>query len=216
MHMRSAAASFRMRNERFAPHFCGAAISYKNKSPTMGGVNASLLANEKYSSLFSTATDEEKVAYEAKIAEAVAAGKTAEEAADAIITEKAAAGKVGYVVGFVDFKDMKAFKEEYSPIAEPTLEPYGGKFAFKHFLPPPLAEKMGMKVSKGFGKTGDLAFALQFPSFDKAMGWFTGPEYAAVISKRDEVSDFRMAVCEGALMVPGSGLVLGFMDFKGM
>jgi len=28
------------------------------------------------------------------------------------------------------------------------------------------------------------------------MGWFTGPEYAAVTSKRDEVSDFRMAVVE--------------------
>lgn len=93
-------------------------------------------------------------------------------------------------------KDMKAFKEEYSPIAEPTLDGYEGKFIMKHAIPPPIAEKMGMKETKSFGTTGDLAFMLQFPDWDKAMGWFTGPEYAAVISKRDEVSDFRMAVCQ--------------------
>ena len=43
-----------------------------------------------------------------------------------------------------------------------------------------------------------MAFILEFESFDKAMGWFTGPEYAGVISKRDEVADFRMAVVEAA------------------
>ena len=39
-----------------------------------------------------------------------------------------------------------------------------------------------------------LASAPALADWDKAMGWFTGPEYAAVTSKRDEVSDFRMAV----------------------
>ena len=28
------------------------------------------------------------------------------------------------------------------------------------------------------------------------MGWFPGPEYAAVLEKYDEVLDFRMAVVE--------------------
>ena len=41
-----------------------------------------------------------------------------------------------------------------------------------------------------------MAFVLQFPDFEKAMGWFTGPEYAAVLQKRDEVADFKMAVVQ--------------------
>ena len=89
--------------------------------------------------------------------------------------------------GFFDLKDPEEFKNVYSPMAEPTLDPYGGKFVMKHALPPPMAAKMGMKESKGFGTTGQMAFMLEFPDFDKAMGWFTGPEYAAVLTKRDEV-----------------------------
>jgi len=122
--------------------------------------------------------------------------------------------KKGYVYGFVDFKDMQAFKTEYSPIAEPTLVPYGGKFVMKHFLPPPMAAKMGMKESKGFGTTGQMAFMLQFADFDTAMAWFTGPEYAAVIKKRDEVADFKMAVVEGEPIGSKAGMVMGFFDMK--
>ena len=59
-----------------------------------------------------------------------------------------------------------------------------------------------------------MAFMLEFESFEKAMGWFTGPEYAAVLEKRDQVSDFRMAVVEGAPISPGAGLVFGFFDMK--
>merc|ERR1719230_2095311 len=99
-------------------------------------------------------------------------------------------------------------------MAEPTLEPYGGKFVMKHPIPPPMAEKMGMPESKTFGKTGMMAFMLQFDDFDKAMGWFSGPEYAAVIEKRDQVADFNMVVVEGSEIKPGSGLVVGFFDMK--
>merc|ERR1740138_1899291 len=102
----------------------------------------------------------------------------------------------GLVVGFFDMTDPAEFKNVYSPMAEPTLEPYGGKFAIKHALVPALAAKMGMKETKGFGTTGQMAFVLQFADFEKAMGWFTGPEYGAVIEKRDEVADFKMAVVE--------------------
>jgi len=126
----------------------------------------------------------------------------------------AAPKKRGYVYGFFDMKDPKEFKTVYSPMAEPTLEPYGGKFVMKHALPPPMAAKMGMKESKGFGQTGQMAFMLEFPSFDAAMAWFTGPEYAAVLAKRDEVADFKMAVVEGAPITPGAGLVVGFFDMK--
>jgi uncharacterized protein (DUF1330 family) len=104
--------------------------------------------------------------------------------------------KKGYVYGFFDMKDPMEFKTVYSPMAEPTLGPYGGKFIMKHALAPPLAAKMGMKETKGFGTTGQMAFVLQFADFEKAMGWFTGPEYGAVLSKRDEVAEFRMAVVE--------------------
>merc|ERR1719446_1427400 len=103
----------------------------------------------------------------------------------------------GLVLGFFDMKDPAEFKNVYSPMAEPTLQPYGGKFVVKHPLVPAMAEKMGAKVSKGFGTTGQMAFMLEFDTFEKAMGWFTGPEYAAVLAKRDEVSDFKMAVVEG-------------------
>merc|ERR1712060_222689 len=120
----------------------------------------------------------------------------------------------GLVVGFFDMKDPMKFKGEYSPKAEPTLDPYGGKFAIKYPLAPPMAAKMGMKETKTFGSTGQMAFVLQFADFDKAMGWFTGPEYAAVLSKRDEVADFKMAVVEGAPIPAGSGLVVGFFDLK--
>jgi len=122
--------------------------------------------------------------------------------------------KKGYVMGFFDLKDPAEFKNVYSPMAEPTLDPYGGKFIMKHALAPPMAAKMGMKESKGFGTTGQMAFILEFDSFEKAMGWFTGPEYAAVTGKRDEVSDFKMAVVEGEPIAPEAGLVLGFFDFK--
>merc|ERR1712039_809397 len=120
----------------------------------------------------------------------------------------------GLVVGFFDMKNPEEFKTVYSPMAEPTLEPYGGKFAIKHALVPEMAAKMGMKESKGFGTTGQMAFVLRFEDFDKAMGWFTGPEYAAVLEKRDEVADFKMAVVEGAPIPAGSGLVVGFFDMK--
>merc|ERR1712039_760950 len=120
----------------------------------------------------------------------------------------------GLVVGFFDLKNPEEFKTVYSPMAEPTLDPYGGKFAIKHALVPAMAAKMGMKESKGFGTTGQMAFVLQFADFEKAMGWFTGPEYAAVLEKRDEVADFKMAVVEGAPIPAGSGLVVGFFDMK--
>ena len=93
-----------------------------------------------------------------------------------------------------DLIDPKEFKEVYSPMAEPTLAPYGGSFMIKHAIAPPMAEKMGMKVTKSTGTTGQMAFVLQFDDFDKATGWFTGPEYAGVIEKRDQVADFNMAV----------------------
>jgi len=148
-------------------------------------------------------------------AEPYAAPAAAPPAAPAA-AEYAAAdpSKKGYVYGFFDMKDPAEFKNVYSPMAEPTLDPYEGKFVMKHALAPPLAAKMGMKESKGFGTTGMMAFMLEFPSFDKAMGWFTGPEYAAVLTKRDEVADFKMAVVEGAPIAPGAGLVLGFFDMK--
>jgi len=122
--------------------------------------------------------------------------------------------KKGYVYGFFDLKDPKEFKEVYSPMAEPTLEPYGGKFIMKQALVPEMAAKMGMKESKGFGTTGQMAFMIEFETFEKAMGWFTGPEYAAVLSKRDEVADFKMAVVEGEPVAQGAGLVVGFFDLK--
>jgi len=102
----------------------------------------------------------------------------------------------GLVLGFFDMKKPEEFKTVYSPMAEPTLNPYGGKFVVKHALVPEMAKKMGMKESKGFGTTGHMAFVLHFPDFEKAMGWFTGPEYAAVLGKRDEVADFKMAVVQ--------------------
>jgi len=98
------------------------------------------------------------------------------------------------VIGFFDFKDPQEFKTVWSPMAAPTLESYGGKRVINHALAPPLAAEMGMKETKCFGTTGQMGFALQFDSFEKATGWFTGPEYAAVTGKRDEVSDFKMAV----------------------
>jgi len=150
-------------------------------------------------------------------AEPEAATEVEPEAATEAAPEETAeppSEKKGYVYGFFDMKDPQEFKEVYSPMAEPTLEPYDGKFIMKHALAPPLAEKMGMKESKGFGETGMMAFMLEFPSFEKAMGWFTGPEYAAVLTKRDEVADFRMAVVEGAPIAPGAGLVVGFFDMK--
>merc|ERR1719218_479388 len=63
-----------------------------------------------------------------------------------------------------------------------------------------------MKVtpSKGFGITGMMAFMLEFESLEKATGWFTGPEYAAVIEKRDSVATFNMAVVEGEPIAPGA------------
>ena len=77
----------------------------------------------------------------------------------------------GLVYGFFDMKDPAEFKNVYSPMAERTLEPYGGKFVMKHALVPPLAAKMGMKETKTFGTTGQMAFALQFETFEKATAW---------------------------------------------
>ncbi|CAK0884234.1 unnamed protein product [Prorocentrum cordatum] len=122
--------------------------------------------------------------------------------------------KKGYVYGFIDVKDPEEFENVYSPMVEPTLEPYGGKLILKHALTPQMAGKMRMKVSKGFGTTGQWAFMLQFDTFEKAMGWFMGPEYAAVTEKRDQVADFKMAVVEGTPIQAGSGLVVGFFDMK--
>ena len=59
--------------------------------------------------------------------------------------------KKGYVYGFFDLKDPDEFNELYSPMAEATLEPYGGKCILTHALPPPMAEKMGMKEDNIYG-----------------------------------------------------------------
>merc|ERR1711975_55877 len=97
----------------------------------------------------------------------------------------------------------------------------GGKFFMKQPLAAPMAEKMGMPVTKTFGEPGQMAFGLQFESKEKAEGWFNGPEYAAVLTKRDEVAEFKMAVV-GA-MAPAKqapttptkkGYVVGFFDLK--
>ena len=110
-------------------------------------------------------------------------------------------GPKGYAMGFFDMKcPPPEWKEKYAAIAEPTLEPYGGKFLIKHPIAPPMVEKMGAKAGGSFApagqQTGQMAFCLQFESFEKAEAWFSGPEYGGVLKVRDELSDFMMAVVE--------------------
>ena len=52
-------------------------------------------------------------------------------------------------------------------MAEPTLEPYGGKFKVKYPIAPPMAEKMGKTAAAFHGTTGMMAFMVEFPSFEK-------------------------------------------------
>jgi uncharacterized protein (DUF1330 family) len=40
-----------------------------------------------------------------------------------------------------------------------------------------------------------VAFLLEFPSPEKALAWYSSPEYAAITSIRDELAEFRMCVC---------------------
>lgn len=125
-------------------------------------------------------------------------------------------GKAGYVIGFFDFinmpADMKKFKMEYGPKAEPTLIPYGGHFISKAPIDEKVAEKMGIPPADSFGSPGMMAFMLKFPSYEKAVAWYQGTEYAAVLEQRDSITKFRMCCAEGEDIKAGEGLVMGFVD----
>ena len=92
-----------------------------------------------------------------------------------------------YVIAHPRVKDMDIFKNEYASKVDATIEPFGGKFLVR--TPEVLAHE---------GGRGTLAVVIEFPSKEKAMGWYNSEEHKKIVGHRrsntEENSTF--VICE--------------------
>ncbi len=92
-----------------------------------------------------------------------------------------------YVIAHPRVKDMDTFKNEYASKVDATIEPFGGKFLVR--TPEVLAHE---------GERGTLAVVIEFPSKEKAMGWYNSEDHQKIVGHRrsntEENSTF--VICE--------------------
>ena len=92
-----------------------------------------------------------------------------------------------YVIAHPRVKDMDIFKNEYASKVDATIEPFGGKFLVR--TPEVLAHE---------GGRGTLAVVIEFPSKEKAMGWYNSEDHQKIVGHRrsntEENSTF--VICE--------------------
>ena len=93
----------------------------------------------------------------------------------------------GYVIGQIEVTDQKPY-DEYRGQVLATIEKYGGRFLVRGGKTEPLEGGWAPK----------RLVVLEFPSFDQARKWYYSPEYAPLITLRQEGSRGQLVLVEGA------------------
>jgi len=91
-----------------------------------------------------------------------------------------------FIVCDVEVKDRDKLME-YLRLSEHTLEPYGGKFH---------AQAGDIEVIEGNWNPKVIVIA-EFPSMEKARGWYNSGEYARALKVKSDAIDRNMILTEG-------------------
>ena len=92
-----------------------------------------------------------------------------------------------YVIGEIEVTDPATY-EEYRRQVMAVVTKYGGKFIVRGGRAEPLE---GGWRPKRF-------VVVEFPSMERALGWYRSPEYAPLIELRKRASRGKLIIVEGA------------------
>ena len=94
---------------------------------------------------------------------------------------------VAYVIAEVNIHNSERYAD-YTAVTPGTVEKYGGKFIVRGGNPQALE--------------GDAppqrVVVIEFATADAAKAWYNSPDYSSVISIRQEASDGKLMLVEGA------------------
>jgi uncharacterized protein (DUF1330 family) len=92
-----------------------------------------------------------------------------------------------YVIAEIEVTDP-ALYEDYRKQVAATVEKHGGRFAVRGGKVEPLEGGWAPK----------RLVLLEFPTMQKALGWYRSPEYAPLIKVRQRASRGKLIAVEGA------------------
>jgi uncharacterized protein (DUF1330 family) len=92
----------------------------------------------------------------------------------------------GYVIGEIEVTDPGVY-DDYRKQVLATITRYGGRFLVR-----------GSKAEALEGAPPKRMVLLEFPSYEQALKWYRSPEYAPLITLRQQASKGRLVLVEGA------------------
>ena len=91
-----------------------------------------------------------------------------------------------YVLGEIDVRDPATY-DQYRKQVLATVQKHGGRFLAR-----------GGKGEALEGAAPKRVVMLEFPSYERALEWYRSAEYAPLIKLRQQASDGRLLLVEGA------------------
>ena len=91
-----------------------------------------------------------------------------------------------YVIGEIDVRDPATY-DQYRKQVLATVQTHGGRFLAR-----------GGKGEALEGAAPKRVVMLEFPSYERALEWYRSAEYAPLIKLRQQASDGRLLLVEGA------------------
>lgn len=91
-----------------------------------------------------------------------------------------------YVIGEIDVRDPATY-DQYRKQVLATVQKHGGRFLAR-----------GGKGEALEGAAPKRVVMLEFPSYQRALEWYRSAEYAPLIKLRQQASDGRLLLVEGA------------------
>jgi uncharacterized protein (DUF1330 family) len=91
-----------------------------------------------------------------------------------------------YVIGEIDVRDP-AIYDDYRKQVLATVQKHGGRFLVR-----------GGKGEALEGAAPKRVVMLEFPSYQRALEWYRSAEYAPLIKLRQQASEGRLLLVEGA------------------
>jgi uncharacterized protein (DUF1330 family) len=92
-----------------------------------------------------------------------------------------------YVITEIEVTDAAAFAE-YAPRVQPSFAPFGGRYLAR-----------GGKTQALAGNDPKRVVVLAFDSMERALAWYSSPEYEALKPLRDRAGKARIFATEGLL-----------------
>jgi len=91
-----------------------------------------------------------------------------------------------YVIGEIDVRDPATY-DQYRKQVLATVQKHGGRFLAR-----------GGKGEALEGAAPKRVVMLEFPSYQRALEWYRSAEYAPLIKLRQQASEGRLLLVEGA------------------